>query len=115
MFLTGLEVLAQFRIGLLDVVDTWRLSQLAYPLGVSTMLGTVICFKRERYSWLGAWGSLGIVGAVYAVGGITPTELIKVFVVIFYGILLALLLRAEVSGNGGDFRRIACGAVDCLY
>ena len=98
MFLTGLEVLAQFRIGLLDVVDTWRLSQLAYPLGVSTMPGTVICSKRERYSWLGTWGSLGIVGAVYAAGGITPTELIKVLVVIFYGILLALLLRQRYLG-----------------
>ncbi|MCS1411624.1 MAG: putative FtsW-like protein [Verrucomicrobia subdivision 3 bacterium] len=118
VFLGGLGLLAQFRMGLFTPEDPWRLSQFAYPIGILTMLAITILFKHERYQWLrqarwiGALGALALVGglivtgsrfrgAVYASGNMTPTELIKVLVVVFLaGHLSSLQAGKSKRGKG---------------
>lgn len=111
-FLSGLGLLAQFRMGLFDFENPWRLSHFAYPMGIFVMLIIALFFKRDRFvslrffRWLCGFGALAIVGALlatgsrfrgafYASGNMTPTEFIKVFVVIF----LAGQLAAIGSGQ----------------
>ncbi len=115
-FLGGLGVLAQFRMGLFQPDNPWRLSHFAYPLGVVVMLGIVLTFKQTRYQWLqsfkwiAALGALGIVaallvtgsrfrGALYASGGLTPTEFIKLLVVLFLAGHLAVLAQSAAKGK----------------
>lgn len=112
VFLSGLGILAQFRMGLFDFDEPWRLSHFAYPIGITVMLLIATFLKRERYLWLRSlrWvcglGALGIVGALlatgsrfrgayYASGNMTPTEFIKVFVVLFLAGQLAAIGRGK--------------------
>lgn len=99
-FLSGLGLLAQFRMGLFDFESPFKPSHFAYPIGIVAMLSIAVLFKNERYlwlrhlRWLSGLGAIALVGAllatgsrfrgaVYASGNLTPTEIIKVFVVLF--------------------------------
>lgn len=99
-FLGGFGILAQYRMGLFDFEHPWRLSHFAYPIGVLMMLLIIGVFKNGRYqtlrrlSWLAAGVSLILVaaliatgtryrGAYYATGQLTPTEILKLLMVIF--------------------------------
>ena len=110
VFLGGLGLLAQFRMGLFDFEHPERLSHFAYPIGIIMMLLIATLLKRERYrwllhlSWICGLGALGIVaallatgsrfrGALYASGNMTPTEFIKVFVVVFLAGQLAAICQ----------------------
>lgn len=99
--LTALGVLAQQRMGMMEPEGLWTsLAGLALPLGLAVMLLTALLFRRGRVSWLqaGAWlaglASLALLaavlilgqryrGAVFAPGRMTPTELLKIFVILF--------------------------------
>jgi cell division protein FtsW (lipid II flippase) len=124
VFLGGLGILAQFRMGLFDFEHPWRLSHFAYPIGIIVMLLIATFLKRERYLWLrhlrwvGALGAIGIVGALlatgsrfrgayYASGNMTPTEFIKVFVVLFLAGQLAAISqskRKKGKNQASEFR-----------
>lgn len=124
VFLGGLGILAQFRMGLFDFEHPWHLSHFAYPIGVVVMLLIATILKRERYSWLHhlRWfcglGALGIVGALlatgsrfrgayYASGNMTPTEFIKVFVVLFLAGQLASISKSKKGKKqSNEFRSL---------
>lgn len=99
-FLTGLGLLAQTRMGTLERGATLVPGQLLIPLGLLVMLLTAGLFKDGRHRILSrgfwAWGGLSLLlvalllatgqrfrGAIFGVGMITPTELLKVTVVLF--------------------------------
>ena len=99
-FLAGFGLLAQYRMGSFDRVDYTALSNFVLPAGMAIMLATAVVLMRGRYHLLASgfwvWGalSLGLVaallatgqrfrGGVYAVGFITPTEILKITVVLF--------------------------------
>ncbi len=105
-FLGGFGILAQYRMGLFDFEHPWRLSHFAYPIGVLLMLLVVGIFKNGRYQalrrlgWAAAGVSLFLVavliatgtryrGAYYAAGQLTPTEILKLLMVIFLGAYFA--------------------------
>lgn len=98
--LMGIGILVQTRIGVLTFGTEIKPSSLAFPIGVVLMWVTVFLFRRGRYHILRSWtlpaalGSLALVGfvlatgqryrgAIYAAGNMTPTELLKVLVVLF--------------------------------
>ncbi|MDG1890445.1 MAG: FtsW/RodA/SpoVE family cell cycle protein [Verrucomicrobiota bacterium] len=100
VFLGGFGILAQYRMGLFDFENPWRLSHFAYPIGVMLMLLVVGLFKNGRYQvlrslgWTGAILSLLLLvglmtagtryrGAYYASGQLTPSEIIKLLMVLF--------------------------------
>ncbi|CAD7857201.1 MAG: FtsW-like cell division membrane protein CA_C0505 [Olavius algarvensis Gamma 1 endosymbiont] len=113
-FLSGIGLLAQYRMGAFAGADPWASARLLLPGGVLVMLVACVADMRGRYRWLARWPwiwaglSLLLVagvlitgqrfrGAVYAAGLITPTELLKVTVVLFLAGLLdrdAKALRA---------------------
>jgi len=100
VFLGGFGILAQYRMGLFDFEHPWRLSHFAYPIGVILMLFVIGIFKNGRYQllrstgWIAAALSIFIVavliatgsryrGAYYAAGQLTPTEILKLLMVVF--------------------------------
>ena len=101
-FLGGFGILAQYRMGLFDFEHPWRLSHFAYPIGVLMMLTVIGLFKNGRYQalrrlgWIAAGVSLLLVavliatgtryrGSYYAAGQLTPTEILKLLMVLFLG------------------------------
>ena len=93
-------------MGLFDLDHPWKLSHLAYPIGITLMLITSSLFKGsrivilQRLGWLSALLSLGLMvallltgtryrGATYAAGQLTPTEIIKLLMVLFLASALA--------------------------
>lgn len=99
-FLAGFGLLAQYRLGTLDLTDPTSLGLYLFPGGIALMLAVCAGLMRGRYErlkdglWLWALLSLLLVaallalghryrGAVYGAGLITPTELLKVTVVLF--------------------------------
>lgn len=99
-FLSGIGLIAQYRMGAFDSPDPWATVRFLYPAGILTMLAVCVAGMRGRYLRLGAhpwvWGGLSIVliaavlitgqrfrGGVYATGLITPTEALKVTVILF--------------------------------
>lgn len=103
--LSGIGLLAQYRMGAFAGAGPWAITRLLLPGGVLVMLVVCIAGMRGRYRWLTwrpwlwAWLSLLLVaavlltgqrfrGGVYAAGLITPTELLKVTVVLFLAGLL---------------------------
>ncbi len=120
-FLSGLGLLAQTRMGSFDKADPTALTHFVFPAGVLIMLATSIVFMRGRYQRLAAgiwfWAGISLAllvallatgqrfrGGVYAAGFITPTEMLKVTVVLF---LAAFIHRyAKALGNWGKPRVI---------
>ena len=99
-FLAGFGLLAQSRMGGLDPSDPTDLELYLLPAGVLVMLTLCIALMRGRFERLAAvpwlWGGVSLAllaaililgqryrGAVYGAGLITPTELLKVTVVLF--------------------------------
>ena len=99
-FLSALGLLAQYRMGAFDTADPWAPTHYLFPAGVLLMLTVAVAGMRGRYHWLAAsvwiWAGLSLAlvavvlvtgqrfrGGVYGVGFITPTEILKVTVVLF--------------------------------
>lgn len=99
-FLAGLGLLAQTRMGSFLDAQTLVPGYLIFPAGVLVMLASAGAFMDGRYRSLAAgfwvWGGLSLAlvalllatgerfrGAVYGAGLITPTEVLKVSVVLF--------------------------------
>lgn len=99
-FLSGFGLLAQYRMGAFDTSDLAGPGLFLFPLGVLLMLTACVALMHGRYERLAAglwiWGGLSLAlvvvllligqryrGAVYGAGLITPTELLKVTVVLF--------------------------------
>jgi len=99
-FLSGLGLLAQYRMGAFDTAAPAALNYLIFPAGILIMLTVGIAGMRGRYNLLAAglwiWGGLSVTlvaillitgqrfrGGVYAAGFITPTEILKLTVVLF--------------------------------
>lgn len=97
-FLAGFGLLAQYRLGAFDGPDAQALY--LFPAGVLILLTAIAVFMGGRYRMLTAgpwvWGGLSLVlvalllftgqrfrGGVYAAGFTTPTEVLKLSVVIF--------------------------------
>lgn len=99
-FLAGLGLLAQTRMGTLDRGEALVPGHLLLPLGLLVMLATAGSFMDGRHRLLArgfwVWGGVSLTlvalllvtgqrfrGAIFGVGMITPTELLKVTVVLF--------------------------------
>lgn len=108
--LSGIGLLAQYRMGAFDSPDPWATSRFVFPASVAVMLAVCLAGMRGRYQRLAArpwiWASLSLVllaavlvtgqrfrGGVYAAGFVTPTEALKVTVVLF----LAALIHREAK------------------
>lgn len=104
-FLSGIGLLAQYRMGAFADPEPWAVARLLLPGGVLVMLVVCVVGMRGRYRWPARWPWLwaglslllvaGVLitgqrfrGAVYAAGLITPTELLKVTVILFLAGLL---------------------------
>lgn len=119
VFLGGFGILGQYRMGLFDFENPWRLSHFAYPIGVILMLFVIGIFKNGRYQllrssgWIAAAVSVFVVavllatgsryrGAYYAAGQLTPTEILKLLMVVFLASYFAMRekeIRKAVNGG----------------
>jgi len=110
-FLSGIGLLAQYRMGAFDSTDPWASARYVFPAGVLFMLTVCVAGMRGRYQllasrpWIWAGLSLALLavvlvtgerfrGGVYGVGFITPTEALKVTVILF----LAALIDRDATG-----------------
>lgn len=119
LLLSGLGLLEQFRLGTLDVTRHDKWSTYAFPAGIAVMLAIVLLFRNgrhrslERTSMFCAVAAIAVLiatiamghrfrGAVYASGNLTPTEVIKILMVVFLAGFLAAyrgdLARSSVPG-----------------
>ena len=116
-FLAGFGLLVQSRMGVFAHTETLTLALYLFPAGVALMLAVCIGSLRGRFElyarWLWLWAALSLAlvalllvfgqrfrGAVYGLGLVTPTELLKVTVVLF---LAAYVERHGRSlGQWGD-------------
>ena len=99
-FLAGFGLLAQYRMGSLDLSHPGSLDLYLLPAGILLMLAVCLVLMRGRYErlnrspWL--WAGISLLtlaallifghrfrGAVYGAGLMTPTEILKVTVVLF--------------------------------
>lgn len=106
-FLSGLGLLTQYRMGSFDSEGLVSINLLLYPGGLISMGLIAITLRRGRFEFLAgshwAWvwgvGSLGLLavmlvigeryrGGVYAAGLTTPTEILKVTVVLLAASLI---------------------------
>jgi len=116
-FLSGIGLLAQYRMGAFAGDDLRAITRWLLPGGVLVMLAVCLAGMRGRYRWLvrwpWVWAGLSLLlvagvlltgqrfrGALYAPGLITPTEFLKVTVILF----LAGLLDREAKTLGGWHR-----------
>jgi cell division protein FtsW (lipid II flippase) len=101
-FLSGFGMLAQYRMGSFDTAGTISLNLVLFPVGLVLMGATAVILMRGRYQailqghWIWFWAvlSLGLLavllmfgerfrGGVYAAGLVTPSEILKVTIVLF--------------------------------
>lgn len=99
-FLSGIGLLAQYRMGAFDGTDPWASARFVLPAGILVMLVVCVAGMGGRYRqlasrpWVYAALSLLLLavvlltgqrfrGGVYAVGFITPTEALKVTTILF--------------------------------
>ncbi len=104
--LSGIGLLAQYRMGAFDSTDPWSSARFVFPAGVLAMLIACLAGMRGRYQGLASlpwvWAGLSLVllafvlvtgqrfrGGVYAAGFITPTEGLKVTVILFLAGLIS--------------------------
>jgi cell division protein FtsW (lipid II flippase) len=108
--LAGTGILAQSRMGVFVSDKVLSMQHLMFPAGIALMFVMVFVFRKGRYrilqpfagfSALIALGILVLVlalgqryrGAVFGPGGMTPTETLKILVVVFLSGYLALHLK----------------------
>ena len=108
--LAGTGILAQSRMGVFVADKTLTMQHLMFPAGVTLMFLMIFFFRKGRYRFLqpfagfSALAALGILalllatgqryrGTVFGPGGITPTETLKVLVVLFLSGYFALHLK----------------------
>lgn len=119
ILLSGFGVLAQVRMGSLDLREGLNPGDFAFPIGMALMLVSAMAFRSQRfkglerfYVFFGAISLLGIAavtvmgnryrGGVYGPGLFTPTEFVKVPMVIFLAAYMARRLKAlQDVGLGG--------------
>ncbi len=99
-FLAGFGLLAQARMGAFDGADTLAPARLIFPGGILAMAAVALAFGGGRYrtlaAWPWVWAGLSLVlvgallatgqrfrGAVFGLGFTTPTEVLKLSVVLF--------------------------------
>jgi cell division protein FtsW (lipid II flippase) len=109
-FLSGIGLLAQYRMGAFEGIEAWTSAHFIFPAGVLVMLAVCVGGMGGRYRQLAAypwlWGGLSLLllavvlltgqrfrGGVYAAGFITPTEGLKVTLILF----LAGLIDRDAS------------------
>lgn len=116
-FLSGVGILAQFRMGTMGRMVIENLSTFALPAGFALILPVVLFFRKGRYRILdhlaipcviAATGLLGAIfiwgqpyrGALFLTGYTNPAELVKIFLIIF---LAGFLVRwqKELKGTAG--------------
>ena len=112
--LCGVGLLAQYRMGVFTGDAVSPVTYLLLPAGVGLMAFTVMIAMNGRYRWLTRplwfWAALSLAlvalllvtgqrfrGGVYAAGYITPTELLKLTVVLFAAAFVER--RAKALGN----------------
>jgi cell division protein FtsW (lipid II flippase) len=112
-FLAGFGLLAQFRMGSFKLDDPTALTNYAFPAGAGVMVLIILAFKDGRYQLLAlrpwVWGGISLLlvaavlatgqrfrGGVYGAGFITPTEILKVTVVLF----LAGIIQSHTKALG---------------
>jgi cell division protein FtsW (lipid II flippase) len=117
-FLAGFGILAQYRVGTFDLEHLASPGNYAFPAGVLIMLAVLLAFKRGRHLVLAKLDIASAVisaailvvilvsgarfrGAVFAPGRMTPTEALKIFLVIF--------LAGYLTRHRKSFRRTAWG------
>lgn len=111
MFLAGLGVVVQARLGMLEFTEIERWSNYALPGGVGIMLLLAWALRRGRLrAWRplhipAAWLALAVLvfmllagrrfrGGMYLEGNINPTEVVKVCLVFYLAGMLALYRKA---------------------
>lgn len=101
-FLSGFGMLAQYRMGSFETQESISRNLVLFPVGFLLMTGLAISLMRGRYRalaqgyWFWVWPavSLGLLflllafgqrfrGGIYSVGLLTPSELLKVTIVLF--------------------------------
>jgi cell division protein FtsW (lipid II flippase) len=121
--LCGLGLMAQVRMGVFDAPQRDLLDLLLIPAGVLLLLAVVLAGMRGRYRllaafasprvvpWFWALVSLGLLavllatgqrfrGAVYGLGFLTPTELLKLTVVIYLAVFIDARMKALSRWRG---------------
>jgi cell division protein FtsW (lipid II flippase) len=115
-FLSGIGLLAQYRMGAFEGPVTWSSARFVFPAGILVMSAVCVLGMRGRYRTLAAhpwlWGGISLVllavvlatgqrfrGGVYGAGFVTPTEALKLTVPLF---LAGLIDRdAKTLGDWG--------------
>jgi cell division protein FtsW (lipid II flippase) len=129
-FLSGIGMLARFRLGAADRIVLQNLSSFAFPLGLALMLFVILLFRKGRYrmleplavpcviaviALLGAiivWGER-YRGALFFTGYTNPSELIKIFLIIFLSGFL-IRWRKEFKDTAVGLPRLTSTAVILL-
>ena len=119
-FLSGFGMLAQYRMGSFETAGMISLNLLLFPIGLILMGATATILMRGRYQalglahWIWVWAglSLGLLavlllfgqrfrGGIYAAGLITPSEILKVTIVLFVAGFIARNAKSlAVWGKG---------------
>ncbi len=111
VFLAGLGVVVQVRLGTLDVTAAARWANYAVPVGFALMLVVAVLGRRGRIRWMaGAYVPAALLavavlaglllagrrfrGGVFLAGNINPTELVKVLLVIYLAGLFTVYRKA---------------------
>ena len=126
-FLSGIGILAQFRLGTMDRMVIENLSTFAFPAGLVLMLLVVLFFRKGRYRILdslavpcvfAATALLGAIiiwgqrfrGALFLMGYTNPAELVKIFLIIFLAGFL-VRWRKEFKDAAAGLPRLSSSAV----
>lgn len=118
MFLGGVGVMMQERMGTYGTAGALRLSAFTYPIGVATMLAAVLAFRKGRWTLLERLhvpaalvcmlllGAILVVGRrfrgmVFAPGQANPAELVKPLLVVFLAGFLSRSQKAFAQFRAG--------------
>ncbi|MFT5499119.1 MAG: cell division protein FtsW (lipid II flippase) [Kiritimatiellia bacterium] len=110
-FLAGTGVLAQTRMNTFNLEQVLDPGNFMLPAGILLMVVTALLFRRGRYlalkpfAGLSALAAIGIMalvlamgsryrGAIFAPGGMTPSELLKILIVVFLAGFLTLEMKS---------------------
>lgn len=129
-FLSGIGMLARFRLGAAERIVFQNLTSFAFPLGLALMLVVILLFRKGRYRMLeplavpcviAAIALLGAIifwgeryrGALFFSGYTNPSELVKIFLIIFLSGFL-IRWRKEFQDTSVGLPRLTSAAVILL-